>query len=62
MNTVGRSTYNMNYGTNNPSAFSEPCPGSPDGKHQIRYEQIGRCLEKGTCKFCGSVHRVDSSD
>lgn len=50
------------YGTNNPAAFKDPCPGSPDGKHQVSSESIGRCLTKYTCKFCGSVHRVDSSD
>ena len=54
----------LDYGTNNPVAYSDECQASPTKLHKwIEAESLTRrCLYVYKCMYCDSVHKVDSSD
>ena len=49
------------YGTNNHSAWSDPCTLTT--YHNWKHDRnIGNCYNLERCTVCDSVHRLDSSD
>ena len=52
----------MNYGTNNTLAFTDVCDKSPTAKHVWVEKDYRKCLSYQECKYCKSIHKIDSSD
>lgn len=50
------------YGTNNFSALTDICEESPTEKHIWIETDYRKCLSVNKCKYCNSIHKIDSSD
>lgn len=52
----------INYGVNNPIAYTDECPSSPTKLHKWEEIEKRKCLYIYKCLYCGSIHKIDSSD
>ena len=55
-NCGGQYMYGRPTGKVNTRADGTPC------KHEYTSANVGRCLNRYTCKHCGDVHTIDSGD